>query len=287
MSYKKNKYLKDLLLEHVSNAHFSKGLVCPHCEYPVVWKYGKYNNIQRYRCYCCRKTFTSRTKTFIAGTHYNEKWMEYIRCFEQCLSLRMCAKTVGISLTTAFNWRHRLLEYLKSNKNGKFIGDVEINEKLISISRKGERKLYDRKPRSRGCQPVLLQNKRVLIIAMDHYGNRSLSLLRNHYIEWDEFNNELLTKIDDTNKVIFRGSYTLKKYLYLSYIHRLSGQNYQHSSIIGKCNMRCSFSYESELFGWLGNFKGIATKYLEKYLKWFEFLKTDYVDNCRIIYQLI
>ncbi len=45
------------IIESIRAAKYSEGLKCDHCSSSEVIKYGKYKNIQRYKCKCCGKTF--------------------------------------------------------------------------------------------------------------------------------------------------------------------------------------------------------------------------------------
>src|SRR5690606_32810163 len=64
-------------------------------------------------------------------------------------SLRKCAKLVGISLQTSFEWRHKILHALSQIKTQSLQGVVETDETYVLYSDKGKRAL-PRKPRKRG-----------------------------------------------------------------------------------------------------------------------------------------
>jgi hypothetical protein len=63
--------------------------------------------------------------------------------------LQKSAELVGISLSTSFEWRHKILHALTLITGGKFSGIVEANETYGLFSAKGCRTI-DRGPRHRG-----------------------------------------------------------------------------------------------------------------------------------------
>ncbi|MGY4679439.1 transposase-like zinc-binding domain-containing protein, partial [Ursidibacter arcticus] len=45
---------------------------CPYCQNTVIHKHGLKNNIQRYKCPSCSKTFTFQKKL-----NYSDIWQDY------------------------------------------------------------------------------------------------------------------------------------------------------------------------------------------------------------------
>lgn len=137
-------------LDDIRGARFHEGLNCPHCGTKGNFKKnGTYRGRQRYLCKTCNQTFNDLTNTPIHRTKYPEKWASYLRAMEQGLSLRKCAKLVGISLQASFEWRHKILHALSQIKHQTLDGIVEADETYVLYSEKGKRKL-PRKARKRG-----------------------------------------------------------------------------------------------------------------------------------------
>ena len=110
-------YLKLAINEEFEN-YETNICECPNCGSWQISKNGTYNGLQRYRCKSCLITFTSKTKTIFSTTKLEkEKWLKYVECFVDCLSLRRCAEKVGVCLKTSYFMRHRILECLKKNQN--------------------------------------------------------------------------------------------------------------------------------------------------------------------------
>lgn len=88
--------------------------ICVHCKSENIVKNGKYKEKQRYICKDCHKTFTNYTNSPISYSKKNiSKWIEYTKCMLAGYSLRKSSKLVGISLSTAFYWRHKILNSVK------------------------------------------------------------------------------------------------------------------------------------------------------------------------------
>jgi transposase-like protein len=49
------------------------------------------------------------TASPMAGTHYLEKWVEYIRLMTESKTLQQVSDALNIHISTAFNWRHKVL----------------------------------------------------------------------------------------------------------------------------------------------------------------------------------
>ena len=70
-------------------------------------------------------------------------------CMLESMTLRKIAIKLGISLKTAFLWRHRFIKEFKKDTPELLSGIVEADETYFQISRKGTKQLT-RKPHKRG-----------------------------------------------------------------------------------------------------------------------------------------
>lgn len=89
---------------------------CPECQHEDLFRWGKQKALQRYRCKKCLKTFTALTDTPLVNLRKTDLWDQYLESMQHSDSLRASADHCDIHLTTAFRWRHRVLElidYLK------------------------------------------------------------------------------------------------------------------------------------------------------------------------------
>ena len=80
-----------------------------------IVKYGKSTKErQRYRDNQSGKTFSDSDQSIVRYTKKTyAQWHSYIKYMLYGLSLREIAFEVGISATTAFNWRHKILSAMR------------------------------------------------------------------------------------------------------------------------------------------------------------------------------
>lgn len=82
---------------------------CPRCASTRVVRWGRFSGRKRFRCRACNRTFSDLTETVLARTRSLPKWLKYLQAFEREFSLRRAAEFSGVSLSTAFRWRHKVL----------------------------------------------------------------------------------------------------------------------------------------------------------------------------------
>lgn len=119
---------------------------CYYCQSDSLLKYGKRAGKQRYKCKSCSQTFTTKTGTM---THRIKKANKFLAYKEKILEgyepLRKLATKIGISMQTAFDWRHKILNGIKP-KSEKFKGITQMDEVWFNYSQKGRKGLkYSKK----------------------------------------------------------------------------------------------------------------------------------------------
>jgi hypothetical protein len=122
---------------------------------------GKARGMQRYLCRVCKRTFGALTGTRLSGLHRKEAWLTFGACLADGDTVKASAERCGVAVSTAFRWRHRFLEAIKTNA-ARLRGIVEADETFVLATRKGDRGwtrakkgqsvsgLPDRRPRKRG-----------------------------------------------------------------------------------------------------------------------------------------
>jgi transposase-like protein/IS1 family transposase len=125
---------------------------CPHCGSNHMGKWGSSAGLQRYRCKSedCRRTFNALTKTPLARLRKRSLWQANLDCMFDGLPLWRVAEELGISITTAFRWRHRFLKAPTHNKPDEVTGIIEADEMFFLESFKGKRTIHNRPARKRG-----------------------------------------------------------------------------------------------------------------------------------------
>ncbi len=95
------------------------------------------------------------------------------------LSLRKICEEIEISLNTAFNWRHKVLEALKKLEFDGFKGVLEVDETFILHSEKGSRNIVGRDPRKRGGKSPkrgISNDQDCILVARDRTGRTMAQL---------------------------------------------------------------------------------------------------------------
>lgn len=117
------------------------GRVCPHCgsvddSGPLT---GKSTRIGVYKCYAteCRKPFTVKVGTIFESSHIKlHIWLQamfLLASSKKGISSNQLARTLGITLKSAWFLSHRIREAMKDTKGGMFgsgFGGVEADETL-------------------------------------------------------------------------------------------------------------------------------------------------------------
>ncbi len=107
MNQKKKKAKRNPFPKEIVNLPIRE---CPHCGSTHFVKFGKYVNVSRYRCKICCRTFIPTSGSSI---HYINKKEKFLRLFDmfnsgEVLTVKNISKKFGISILTAFDWRHKI-----------------------------------------------------------------------------------------------------------------------------------------------------------------------------------
>lgn len=269
-------YLKD-----IREAKFAGVPQCPHCGSESIKGHGKYRNRQRYKCKSCNRTFNDTTASPMAGTHYPQKWAQHIKLMVEEATLQSVADELGIHISTAFYWRHKVMNALNSIEPEMLAGLVESDEKFFLESHKGKNQVIkkgQRKPRKRGGKAKLrgLSREQIcVVIAMDRDGHIASKTAGRGKITAKQIDNAIGQQISN-NSVLCTDS--ARNYTYFA-----KQKNLKHVSVNGSkkqyvvekiYHIQNVNSYHGRLEDWINhNFKGVATKNIDKYLSWKKFLE--------------
>lgn len=116
---------------------------CKKCNSRHIIKFGKdAKGNQRYKCNYCGATFTKTSGSVVSKTqHPIEVWEKYLELLLQGATLAVCAEKCGISIPTAFVWRHKILSVLQKDQDNRVLaGIIEVDELYVSVSYKGNHK---------------------------------------------------------------------------------------------------------------------------------------------------
>lgn len=162
------------MINDIREVRFSSGLACVHCGSVKVKRNGKYRSRQRYLCGDCGKSFNDMTASPISGTHHPHKWLKYFQMMVEGISLPKIAEELDIHISTAFYWRHKILNALRSLGFPTLKGIIESDETYFLESDKGKRKIVHRKARKRGGvakKRGISKEQISVVVAQDRNGN--------------------------------------------------------------------------------------------------------------------
>ncbi|WP_188205928.1 IS1595 family transposase [Alkalibacillus aidingensis] len=273
-------------LEEIAERKHKEGYECPECASEHVVRFGKYTTLvggqevtkQRYHCKSCRKTFTDLTNTVLYRTLYLDKWIKFIECMIEGYSLRKSASLIkGVTHITLFYWRHKLLTSLKQIEVSTFQGIIEMDETYFLYSEKGKKNIKGRKSRKRGGSAKkrgISKEQVCVLVARDRDKltfSRTLGMGR---LTKEQLYDAIGQKISKEN-ILCTDAWRAFK----TYATEKGMEIYQFKSD-GKIRTKGFYhiqnvnNYHRRLKGWIQRFNGVATKYLDNYLAWFQTLES-------------
>ena len=253
---------------------FRNGLICPRCKARRVSRNGRRRGVQRYVCRSCGSTFNAATGTVLAATKKSVSvWECYVECMVSGLSVRMSAEKCGISKSTSFIWRHKLLDALRE-KDAKAMlrGIVEGDEAFFRLSFKGNHARdgfrMPRPARKRGgcgkrgmsseqvCAPCAVERGGAALSKAACLGRATARALG------DVFGG----KIDGGATFCSDAHASYRAFAAERSVRLVQTRGGRAKS--GIYHTQHVSAYHSVLKGWMRRFRGVATKYLDNYLAW-------------------
>jgi len=147
-------FVSDKLAENDENKPIPP---CPHCKSENVRRNGRVDNRQRYLCKDCGKTYGETTNSALSQSHCGEAvWKQVIRDTINGISIDKTAESIAVSHPTAFNMRHKILLALEGAEDREptvLNGVCELDDTYVLKSYKGTKLSGDfwRKPRKHGA----------------------------------------------------------------------------------------------------------------------------------------
>ncbi len=122
---------------------FEGGVSCIYCKGNHVVKNGKRKDgVQRFLCRDCRRSFIPSSDTITSRTRKSiSVWSAYLKCMIDQKTLKQTSEECHISMSTAFIWRHKILDTLGELSEKTYLtGIVEADETFFNVSFKGNHK---------------------------------------------------------------------------------------------------------------------------------------------------
>jgi len=252
----------------------SAGRRCPRCNSEHWHRHGRANDLQRFRCRACGRTFNDLTGTPLARLRLKGKWLDYLSVLLDSLTVRAAARRVGVHRNTAFRWRHRFLDRVKDDRPALLTGIVEADETFLLESQKGSRKL-DRMPRRRGGKAALRgisHHLDCILVARDRSGNTIDAVTGRGALKASQLVRHLLPKLDAQALLVTDANAAYRRFVR---DHGIAHQavNLQAGSRVrasahGAIHVQNVNAYHRRFKEWLARFHGVASCRLPNYLGW-------------------
>jgi len=250
------------------------GRCCPRCGNARCYRHGFANDLQRYRCCACGRTFNDLTGTPLARLRHKAKWLAYSQVLLDSLPVRKASSRVGVHRNTAFRWRHRFLHWVKLDRPAPLRGIVEADETFLLESQKGSRTL-DRPPRRRGGRAAkrgISSELDCILVARDREGRTVDAVTGRGALTAAQLERDLLPRLDRQALLV---SDSHAAYRAFARKHRIA-----HETVNLRAGVRArrlgnlAFhvqnvnAYHQRFKTWLHGFRGVASRYLPNYLGW-------------------
>jgi len=250
------------------------GRCCPRCGNERCYRHGFANDLQRYRCCACGRTFNDLTGTPLARLRLKTKWLAYSQVLLDSLPVRKAADRVGVHRNTAFRWRNRFLQWVKLDRPAALNGIVEADETFLLESQKGSRSL-DRPPRHRGGRAGkrgISSELDCILVARDREGRTVDAVTGRGALTAAQLERDLLPRLDPQALLV---SDSHAAYRAFARKHRIA-----HETVNQRAGVRARRlgnlaihvqnvnAYHQRFKAWLRGFRGVASCYLPNYLGW-------------------
>ena len=250
------------------------GRHCPDCSCERCHRHGQANDLQRFRCCQCGRTFNDLTGTPLARLRLKGKWLDYLAALLDSRTVRSAASQVEVHRNTAFRWRHRFLDWVKHDRPRQLTGIVEADETFLLESQKGSRTL-DREPRKRGGKAALRgisHHLDCILVARDRSGQTIDAVTGRGALKKSQLVQHLLPKLDpqvllvtDTNAA-YR-AFARDHGIAHQAVNLQAGERVRTSSK-GTIHVQNVNAYHRRFKEWLARFHGVASRRLPNYLGW-------------------
>ena len=265
-------------LTEIREARFAKGTYCPHCKGTQIIGHGKYRSRQRYKCKDCGKTFNDPSCSPMAGTHYPDKWGKYIKFVSMGTTLPKIVKELKISLSTAFYWRHKVINSLRTLGVEQLSGIVESDETFFLESMKGKQPVTNRKPHKRGAKSKFrgISHEQVcVLVAMDRNGHMLSQKAGMGRVTAKQIDAVIGNNIAPDSMLC---SDSARNYIYYAKLKGLKHEtvNIRQKKYVVKdlYHIQHVNSYHERIGTWINrHFRGVSTKHIDNYLYWHRFLE--------------
>jgi transposase-like protein len=253
---------------------------CPHCGHRKAVGCGRADGLQRFRCKGCGKSFNALTGTPLARLRKKECWLDFGQSLSEGETVVTSAERCGVAVSTAFRWRHRFLTSQEATPT--LTGIVEADEAFVLLSYKGSRAweraekglpgadLPDREARKRGGKATKrgLSHEQVPIIVAAARGGGIISAVL-EVDTGDAIKAVLEPALSKDALLVTDGGKALARCATkMNVSHEVLNQSVGER-VHGELHIQNVNSLHERIKTFLRPRRGVATKYLASYLRWF------------------
>jgi transposase-like protein len=255
------------IIEEATQAY----LACPECRGTRLYRHGKVDGLQRYRCKGCNRTFNALSGTPLARLRLKTCWLDFLdSMFNPATTVREAADSIGVHKNTSFRWRHRFLTISKMDRTDRLHGIAEADELYLLESEKGARNLT-RPARHRGgaaAKRGTSAEQVCVLVARDRSG-QTLDFVTGRGPVSKAQLKRCLPAVLDKDVLLVSDSNAAYRYFALEegITHRAVNLS-AGVRVDGAIHVQNVNAYHSRFRGWLRHFNGVATHYLPNYLGW-------------------
>jgi transposase-like protein len=272
--------IKQLILEHdsqMSNITFDVHK-CAHCHSEKITKYGKSKGVQRFICKSCNRTFLPTTGTSLHYVKKKSELAEYGEIIkkEGLHTIAYMSERIGISIPTAFEWRHKLLLSTPKKKD-KFEGETQMDDLWVLYSQKGRKGLeYSRK---RGGSKRRGDNDfQVKIIAASDKKQVEMKVAKIGRISNTDIIQAVGDKFKKYQKLVTDGHKSYMAFAKEAKLEHVSFLSKNHKAETGE-NVQYINNLAEQFKTWINRIlRGVSTKYLQNYSSYFAYTRKSIFD---------
>ena len=272
---------------------------CRKCSAKQVVKFGKdKNGKQRYKCKSCGATFTETSFSAISRTRHSDVvWSDYIYLLLKGASLEECAFRCGISVRTAFIWRHKILHALQKDQSNRMMGGIiEADEMFLPVSYKGnhsksKRFTMPRSPFKRGTDNRSNRiAKACIMCAVERNGQSYSEVIGVGQPTTKMIDHAFGKRIIPDSIMLADGALAMKNYFTkktdVALVQLQSTTSGSHKGgdpeIRGIYHIQSVNNYHKRLTGFLRRYNGVSTKYLNHYVSLFAWIENHKSLDCTL-----
>ena len=274
-----------------------KDMACRKCGKTHFVKNGNVNNIQRYKCKNCNTTQSADVNTPLYNLKLKSKWVDFMYVMlddEQRHTCQSIADKLSINIKTAHEWRHKLIASLSKISPIEIENEAEVDEIQLPFrvkGRLGKEKFeeYNWENPTENIPTELhleeikkIENKETAFFMCIHNRNGDFDFVpikiqkrgtvQSSYIKrvFENVGIENKTIITDEGKPMIKYLNTREDITHLTFNSKDCKVGLLLDKNIHNNHINSTMSQFKE---WKKQFRGLSTKYILYYLKWFRFIK--------------